>query len=123
MFLPRGGPDPPPNRDEPGPIALVARTRSYAWTMARVEHAAVAVIILVAFVADLRLVVPTLAVLLAGAVLTKRIARTTVLEVALLATASGAFLLDGEVLAWAAALAAAAVAGLRVAAPRTRQMA
>ncbi|HVM55634.1 MAG TPA: hypothetical protein VM262_20785 [Acidimicrobiales bacterium] len=91
--------------------------------MARVEHAAVAVIILVAFVADLRLVVPTLAVLLAAAVLTKRIARTTVLEVALLATAGGAFLLDGEVLAWAAALAAAAVAGLRVAAPRTRQMA
>jgi hypothetical protein len=83
--------------------------------MARLEHAVVAVVLLVAFVADLRLVVPIVAVLLAAhAVVTRR--RIQIVEAALLVLASLAFAVDREVAAWTLTLAAAVLCGIAVSA-------
>lgn len=84
--------------------------------MARIEHAAAAVVLLVAFVADLRFVVPVVGVLLlVHAAMTR--SRVGAVEAALLGVSSVCFLLGSEVAAWALALLAAALCGVVVARP------
>lgn len=83
--------------------------------MARLGHAAVAIVLLVSFVADLRLIVPIVAVLLgAHGLVTRR--RIRIVGAALLVLASLAFAADREVAAWTLTLAAAVVCGLAVSA-------
>lgn len=84
--------------------------------MARLEHAAAAVILLVAFVTDLRWIVPAVAVLLVvHAWMTRSSVR--MVEAGLLAVSSIAFGLGNEVAGWAIALVAAFLCGVAVAKP------
>jgi hypothetical protein len=84
--------------------------------MARIEHAAAAIVLLLAFVADLRWIVPVVAVLLvAHAWLTRSSVR--MVEAGLLAVSSIAFGLGNEFAAWAIALGAAVLCGVAVAKP------
>lgn len=83
--------------------------------MARLEHAAIATVLLVAFVADLRIVVPAVTAVVVAGVALRHGGRAGLADVALLAVSCGAFLLGNEVAAWTTALAAAVVSGLRAA--------
>lgn len=86
--------------------------------MARLEHAAAAVILLLAFVTDLRWIVPVVAVLLVvHAWMTRSSMR--MVEAGLLAVSSIAFGLGNEVLGWGVALTAAVLCGVAVAKPQT----
>jgi hypothetical protein len=84
--------------------------------MARLEHAVAAVVLLVAFVTDLRWIVPAVGVLLVvHAWMTRSSVR--MIEAGLLAVASLAFGLGNEFLGWGIALAAAVLCGVAVAKP------
>lgn len=90
-------------------------------TMARVEHAAVAVVILIAFVTDLRFVVPVLiVVLLAWAVRYTADRIAAAVGAAILAAASVAFVAGSEVAAWTLALGAAVLAGVSAFGPTAK---
>jgi hypothetical protein len=81
--------------------------------MARVEHAAIAVILLVGFVADLRWVVPTVLGVALWWLIRHRADRVeSTIGVVLLAASSLAFAAGNEVLAWACTLAVAVGAGV-----------
>ena len=82
----------------------------------RLARLAIAVILLLAFVGDLRVMAPALAVLLAVAAWRHALPRTPALIGAvLLAAATLAFEVDREVAAWTLVLTVAAGAGLSVA--------
>jgi hypothetical protein len=87
--------------------------------MRRLEHAAIAVVLLIAFVADLRFVIPVVLGVLVWWLVRHRADRVeSAIGVALLAASSIAFLAGNEVAAWSFALAAAVLAGVEVARPR-----
>src|SRR3954447_3163959 len=88
--------------------------------MARLEHAAIAVALLVAFVADLRFVVPVVLGVLVWWTVRHAAERTITGGAALLLAGSTiAFAFDAEVLAWALALTVAVSAGISAARPRS----
>ena len=87
--------------------------------MARVEHAAIAIILLVAFVADLRFLVPVLAVLLAArAVLRVSDRFESTAAAALLGAASVAFVVGNELAAWVLVITVAVLSGVVAGRPR-----
>jgi hypothetical protein len=86
--------------------------------MARIEHAVAAVVLLFAFVTDLRWIVPVVAVLLvAHAWMTRSSVRGV--EAALLAASCVGFGLGSEFVGWTLALVAAVLCGVAVAKPET----
>jgi hypothetical protein len=89
--------------------------------MVRVEHAAVAIVLLVAFVADLRFVVPVALGVLLWWTVRHRVERVEMaVGAALLAASSIAFAFDSEVAAWALTLTVAVLAGVSAARPTSR---
>ena len=89
--------------------------------MARLEHAAIAVILLVGFVADLRWVVPcALGVALWWLVRHRADRVESTVGVVLLAASSLAFAAGNEVLAWTCTLAVAVGAGVIATRPAAR---
>ena len=89
--------------------------------MHRLENAGIAAVLLLAFVADLRFVVPLVAVVLVvRAVLGRAELLARGIDVALLAGSSLSFLLGNEVAAWALALATAVLAGVEAGRPSAR---
>ena len=87
--------------------------------MRRLEHAAIALTLLVAFIADLRFVVPIVLGVLVWWLVRHRADRIeSAVGVALLAASTIAFAFGNEVAAWSFALAAAVLAGVEVARPR-----
>lgn len=89
--------------------------------MARIEHAAIAIVLLVGFVADLRFVVPCALGVLLWWMLRHRAERVeAAIGAVLLAVASIAFVRDAEVAAWALTLTVAVLAGVIAARPTAR---
>ena len=89
--------------------------------MARVEHAAITVVILVAFVADLRVVAPMLVgVFIVWAVRHERDRVAASAGAAILSMSTIAFETDNEVVAWALALGVAVLAGVSAVGPTAK---
>jgi hypothetical protein len=90
--------------------------------MARLEHGAIAIVLLVGFVADLRWVVPTVLGVVLWWLIRHRADRVeSTFGVVLLAGSSLAFAAGNEVLAWACTLAVAVCAGVIATRPAERQ--
>jgi hypothetical protein len=89
--------------------------------MTRIERVAVAAIVLVAFVTDLRFVIPVVAALLAVRAWQSSTWFEAGIGVALLVASSLSFLFGNEVAAWALALAVAVLAGVSAARPTARE--
>ena len=89
--------------------------------MRRLEHAAIALTLLVAFIADLRFVVPVVLGVLVWWLVRHRADRVeSAIGVALLAASTVSFAAGNEVAAWSFALATAVLAGVEVARPTSR---
>ena len=90
--------------------------------MRRIDHGIVAIVLFLAFFADLRFVVAALVVVLAAWAVWRPIDRMLAgAGAALLAASSLAFLLGGEVAAWALALTVAVLAGVSAARPTSME--
>ena len=90
--------------------------------MRRIDHGIVAIVLFLAFFADLRIMVGALVVVLVAWAVWRPIDRTLAgAGAALLAASSAAFLLGSEVAAWSLALAVAVLAGISAARPTSRE--
>ncbi|MEA3055838.1 MAG: hypothetical protein QOD30_1270 [Actinomycetota bacterium] len=90
--------------------------------MARLEHAAIAIVLLVGFVADLRFVVPCVLGVVLWWMIRHRADRVeSAIGVVLLAASTVAFGAGNEVLAWACTLAVAVGAGVIATRPTAKE--